>query len=190
MERRLEGGDAVLVPLELPSYFAYVLPVDALGSAALRPAERPTVDVVLTASINGYDSADSFTFDNCAYWHAIGLSRPHGASFTMTFPEDATAPVSATLRWPRSHRRAAPLGLLDARAVVQRPGRRRLRLRLPPHGVHGSTGARSRPTRGRSSSSGPAHYVVEFRSVDGAANEEGSSRRFDVLPPPDATGTG
>jgi len=87
VERLLHAGEAARVGLELPPYFSYLLPTDAPGLPPCDPVNDTRVNVVLTARLNDYDSADSFTFDNCTYWHAVAASSGSAAmSFTLTFP--------------------------------------------------------------------------------------------------------
>jgi hypothetical protein len=192
IERPLGGGDASLVHLELPSYFSYLLPTDAPGLPPCDPVNDTDVDVVVTARINGYDSADSFTFDNCAYWHAIEASTGSSAlAFTMTFPEDATPPVSAVQAVPSlPPTNGATMGYWTLQFSCSDPvtggfasGCHRSEYRINGGPIEPYTRALELMASGT--------YVVEFRSLDGAANAETfQSATYTVIPQQDSDGDG
>jgi len=91
--RRLSSGQGALVHLELPPHFDYLLPTGA-PLPPCDPAHDVHVDVTLSAEWNGHASSDTYSFDNCAYQHAIEVATgPFALSFTLTIPvEDGGSP--------------------------------------------------------------------------------------------------
>lgn len=95
--RRLATGAADPAHLELPAYFNYMLDAGA-PLPACDPANDVQVEVTVTATINGYKSADETTFDNCTYQRAIASGADPAAALqlTLNFPEDAATPATAS----------------------------------------------------------------------------------------------
>lgn len=182
-ERGLGAGVAVRVGLDLPSYFSYVLPSDAPGPPPCDPVHDNVVNVVLTATINGFDSTGGFTFDNCAYWHAVAASAGTTAmSFSFSFPEDATPPLSAI------HAEVSDAGAWILELSCDDPtsggfasGCLRTEYRVD--------GGPLTPYTRSIVLLDPGPHLVEFRSIDGAANEEAfQSANYNVLAPQDSDG--
>jgi FG-GAP-like repeat/CARDB/Divergent InlB B-repeat domain/Bacterial Ig-like domain (group 2)/FG-GAP repeat/WD40-like Beta Propeller Repeat len=86
VSRQLGSGSGALVHLELPAYFDYLLPDDA-PLPACDPDHDLMVQVTLSASMNGADSLENFSFDNCTYLQAMAAASGPGAlSYTLTVP--------------------------------------------------------------------------------------------------------
>ncbi len=82
----LGGGSGVLLPLELPPYFDYLLP-DNAPLPACDPLNDLHVTVTLTVEKDGQVSAQSPSFDNCAYFQAMAAATgPAALSFAFTVP--------------------------------------------------------------------------------------------------------
>ena len=95
--RRLGTGDRVLVHLEVPPYFDYLLPIGA-SLPACDPTNDYVVTVTLRAEVNGVLSNESPTFDNCTYMRAIAATTgPAALSFTFTVPVVGPATHTLTL---------------------------------------------------------------------------------------------
>lgn len=170
--QHLGGGDGALVHLELPPYFDYLLPDDA-PLPTCNPASDLHVGVTIVAKVNGYESADRPEFDNCTYLQTIASdSGPGVLSYTATFPEDSTPPVS-TLSTTSSE----PLmgdsttGTWSVRVACDDPvvadfasGCARIEYRLD--------GGPLTSYDKRVVISGEGQHTFEYHSVDAAANEE------------------
>lgn len=86
-------GDDAKAHLELPFYLQ-ALP----NSATVPPCDR-AIDRIVTvtahAALNGYESPDAPSFDNCDYFAALLAATGDSAlSLTLNFPEDSTPPVT------------------------------------------------------------------------------------------------
>jgi hypothetical protein len=180
--RRLGSGDAALVHLELPAYFEHLLP-DGAPLPPCDPEHDVQVDVTVTATVNGYVSADTPQFDNCTYWHAIDAAAgPAALAFAVSFPEDSAPPVTtvATSASP-----PAVAGSTTGSWTVS------LSCADPVEGDFASGCSRSEVRL----DGGPitvydepillaeaGQHTVDFRSVDAAANEEAfQSVALDIL---------
>lgn len=187
--RRLDGGNAALMYLELPTYFDYLLPVDA----ALPPCNPPN-DIQATATlrvtVNGFPSVQPATvLDNCTHVRAAAAATGPAASFlTATFPEDSTAPTSTISSTPTE-----PLVL----GVT--PGAWKIGLSCSDPPVAGFASGCARieyqldggpitSYRERVEVAGSGRHAFAYRSVDAAANEEPfRSITLDVaVPEPDS----
>jgi hypothetical protein len=93
--RRLGTGDGVLVHLEVPPYFDYLLPIGA-PLPACDPVHDYSVNVTVRAELSGVLSNEAPTFDNCTYIRAAATAAgPAALSFTFTVP--VVSPVTHTL---------------------------------------------------------------------------------------------
>jgi hypothetical protein len=190
-ERRLSSGDAELVGLTLPPYFTYPL----AEGAALPDCDPPNdvhVSAFLTAKLNGVTSPDSFTIDNCAYWHAMRAASGAAAmSLTFTFPEDGTPPstaIDAQASLPATGSATSGYWTLDLACTDPATGGFASGCLRTEYKING--GALTAYTR-RIELTQAGSYVVDYRSVDGAGNTETfQSRTFTVNPPVDTDGDG
>ncbi len=189
--RRLGSGDGTFVHLELPPYFDFLLPDDA-PLPACDPTSDVRVQVTMTTRVNGFVSGDSHTFDNCTYLLAAeAATGPAALAFTATFPVDATPPVST----------------VDARASVPPIGGNttgfwtvELACDDPVNGGFAAGCARSEYSLDGAPFTPYTRPVVidevgqhsfDFRSVDGAQNEEPlRSIALGVVLEPDSDGDG
>ncbi len=192
ISKTLGTGSGALVPLQLPPYFDYLLPT----GASLPPCDPLTdvhVDVTVRTILNGYVSADTAAFDNCAYQHAIAVATgPAALELTAHFPEDSTTPTSTIVSTPTGPLAAggATLGawvvrLTCADSVVGgfASGCWRTEYRI--------NGGPILPYTRSLELAEPGQYLVEFRSADGAGNQESfQSVTLTVQQSPDTDGDG
>jgi hypothetical protein len=186
--RELGGGAGNLVSLTLPPYFDHLLPEDALPPPC-DPANDRNVTVTLLAAVNGYVSADSPSFDNCEYFQAVATATGPGAlAFTMTFPEDSTAPVSTIDTAPTDTMVGdATSGFWRVRLACDDPedagfaaGCARMEYRLDAGPVE--------TYDGMVAVTGVGLHNFEWRAVDAAENaEEFRSVQLEIVPPLPAT---
>lgn len=96
LSRRLENGDGVLLHLELPPHFDYLLPTDA-PLPPCDPAHDFRVQVTLRAMRDGTPSTDVASFDNCTYFHAMDVATgPAALAYTLTVPVSPIPRVSVS----------------------------------------------------------------------------------------------
>ncbi len=103
LTKRLETGVGDLLHVEMPPHYPGPLaPGEAIP--ACNPAIDYEIDVTVSVSLNGVVSADTFSFDNCVYTHAIAAATG-GFALTaeFTFPAAATATPSPTATATATH---------------------------------------------------------------------------------------
>ncbi len=190
VKRRLDEGGGTLVPFELPMYFSH-LPEDG-GLPPCDPTNARYVTATITARLNGHASTNAPTFDNCQYTEAI-LAAPGDAalSYTLEFPEDSTPPVTTAETFASGQvfeSYASVSWAVDLRCADPEVGGIASGCRTTEYILDGGPVTRF---TGPFVVTQPGSHVVEFRSLDAAANAESfQSISFIVGLPPAPTISG
>lgn len=190
--QRIENGDGAPLHYEPPIYFSYLLPTDA-ALPPCDPVNDTRVTVTVSATINGYTSTDQPSFDNCSFWQAVVTGAPgtFAVSFTLTFPEDSTLPVTSMYKVAsESVVLNSTLGYWAFELSCADPveGGFATGCKVTEYRVDGGELTTYENTVVLKS---PGLHVIEYRSADAAGNEEAfTSITLGVGVDPDTDGDG